>query len=613
MTKRLLILSLLLCTLAALPLRAQWSGTMNLTGGLGGNQGTEDTGIGYLGHALVQGDVSVRYRTKAFSWVTVTKGQWEPKTSDVTRLGYTPDSPAEMETEMIYKTEKKNPLRLSLRSDFTWKPSSSSNYAAWITYEYRYDHGRNVSNTLKSKLSPEHDPLQQVKCSYESPLQNQHLMGTGLRAEWLLGEKSLLQSSCTLSTTSNIKHTTWSLFTTKNTDPDDPHNQNIDEEEAFRRGEATLYRITPRNIDLDFEADIHLRRNVLQGKKKFNWTPGLKIKGNHSSDENSGATLTDIDAQGNYVWKDSLRLRETFNYLELIPQAYIAGEFTGEKIEVSFNYGLQFPFRRLNDDTRQQPLASHGVYPVGNARFTWVISKVHRLSVTHNLEANHPDYLKICWYDRSGGYADQLYRGKEDLLATQRSRYGIVYELKYKSFRFRTNNSVSRRINETDRPWHKETIDGREYKVFEWINSADSWSFGTTNRIGWENKWLTAGIEVEYNQSRRTAKEDGAIKNSSDWSLKGDLDIKIAKGWSIRSNVKYQSGVSTLYSEMKEYWMLDARIQKKFKKVTLFLDGKDLLDSPRESTYTSSNGKESWVDYYRYNRRLILLGIQWNF
>ena len=59
--------------------------------------------------------------------------------------------------------------------------------------------------------------------------------------------------------------------------------------------------------------------------------------------------------------------------------------------------------------------------------------------------------------------------------------------------------------------------------------------------------------------------------------------------------------------------MLDARIQKKFKKVTLFLDGKDLLDSPRESTYTSSNGKESWVDYYRYNRRLILLGIQWNF
>ena len=610
MTLRSFIMSLVLCTLAALPLRAQWSGSVNLTGGLGGKEGVEETGVGYLGHALTQGDVSLRYKNKTFSWITVAKGQWEPKSNDVTSMGYTVGVPEEMETEMIYKTEKKEPLKLSLRSDFSWKPSSTVNYSAWVLYEYKYDHGRNISNTLKSHIGPDEDPVQRAKCTYESPLQHVHSLGTGARAEWNLGEKSLLLASFSLSTVSTRKYTTWSLFSTKDVDREDPE---VDVEEAFRRGEASLYRITPRNLDLDFEADIRLRRNVTEGKKQFRWAPGILVKGNHSADDNSGATLVAIDPGGNYVWRDSLRLRENFNYLEIIPQPYVSAEFNGQKLQVSFSYGLQFPFRRLNDDTRKQALAFRGVYPVGSSRITWKISDVHRLSITHGLDVTHPDYLKICWYERTGGYPDQLYRGDEKLLATQRSRYGFVYELRYKSFRYRTSNTVTRKINEIDRPWHKEVIDGREYKVFEWINSADSWSFGTVHRVGLENKWLITGVEVEYNQSRRTAKEDGAVKDASDWSLKADVDIKIGKGWSVRSNVKYQSSVSTFFSNFNEYWVLDARIQKKFKKVTLFVDGKDLLDSPREVTYDSSNGKESWVDYYRYNRRLFLLGFQWNF
>lgn len=55
--------------------------------------------------------------------------------------------------------------------------------------------------------------------------------------------------------------------------------------------------------------------------------------------------------------------------------------------------------------------------------------------------------------------------------------------------------------------------------MFHWVNAADSWSFGTAHRVGYEGKSFKAGVGVEYNQSRRTARTDGARKDASDWRL----------------------------------------------------------------------------------------------
>ena len=611
MKRRSLILALLLLNLAAIPLRAQWSGSVGFTGGVGGHTGSDVSGIGFLGHALTQGDFTLRYKSDSLSWTTVVKGEWEPRTTDDTSMNFTEDKSGRNVLETAYKTEKKQPVKASIRSELSWKPGPGRSYTAWLRYEYKQDHARHVSNQKVLDMdAPEEDEFLQAMCSYESLRKNGHEVGAGARAEWKLDAKNLLLGSFSLSTTGSRNHTTWSVFQTER----NIFAEEVDVIAAFRQGEAWMYRITPHSIDLDFEADLHLQNTIRDDKKvRLRWAPGLRVSGNHSSDQNSGATLSDIDSQGEYVWKDSLRLREYFNFLDIRLEPYLSVGYRGEKVQLTANYALQFPFRRLNDDTRKQDLAFRELYPVGNARFTWNISDVHSLGLTHELEVIHPDYLQLCWYERPGPYADQLYRGNEELLSSLRSRYGLNYELKWKQFRYRTKNTLTRQINETEKTWSKEEIDGRTYKVFQWLNAADKWQVGTVHRVGWVHPWVEAGLEVEYNHTRRIAKDDGAVKNSSDWSLRADFDAKLGKGWGFRTEVEYKSKVSTFFSRFNEYWRLNARIRKQFSKVTLFLEGRDLLDTPTITTVESADGAEYMVEYVRPNRRLFLLGLQWSF
>ena len=633
MKARSAIVSLMLLILAAFPMQAQWSGSADLSTGVGGMKGDELTRIGYLGHLITKGNVSIRYRPDTvFTWNTSLNGNWETKTNDNTRLNLNLAQPDQPGLEFVYKTVKTRPMQFGIRSDFDWKPSRERKYSAWISYRYRNDRARNVSNALSGTLNLEGMDMQQLNrfyespkylldlfnqevmdsqqasCYYETPRLTEHTITTGLRGDWQLGDKHLLQGSLSLSNISSKKNTTWSVFKT-----DEAPSGDIDINEAFHRGDAWMYRITPSSIDLDFSADLHLKRTVRKDTVMLNWGPGIRVFGNSSLDHNSGATLVDIDDQGSYIWRDSLRLRESFNFLSIIPAPYISMEYDSKKLHIQADYSLQFWLCRLNDDTRRQPIGLQGLHPKGNSSLTWKISDVHRLGITHSVGVDYPNYLQMCWYDRTGGYVDQLFRGNADLASSMFSRYGMTYDLAYKHFRYRMTNAVTRRINEIDQTWSNEEIEGRLYKVFHWINAADSWSFGTAHRIGWEAKRIKTGVGAEYNQSRRTAKKDGTVKDASDWRLTADLSSNLGKGWSFGADAKYQSRVSTFFSRFNEYWEIDAHVQKKFKHFVIYLDGRDLLDNARQTTFESTDGKEFWVDVARNNRRLFLLGVQWTF
>ena len=621
---------LLLLTLAAFPLRAQWSGSADLATGLGGMTGNKDLNIGFLGHLLTQGNASVRYQSDQFTWNASVNGKWEPKSSDNSRLNFHAEAADRLALELVYKTVKTRPLQVGARTEFGWKPSPAAEYSAWVSYQYQNDRARNVSNSLSGTLpldgqrirhyyeSPRElvDDLRLddmdahlATCYYETPRMDEHVMGTGARGKWKLGDKDLLQGYFSLSTTSSQRHTTWSVFRTTGSVPND-----IDIEAAFRNGDAWMYRITPSSIDLDFSADVHLRHTVRSDSvRTVRWQPGIRVSGNHSLDHNSGATLSDIGPDNTYQWRDSLRLRETFDFLSITPAPYLAFEYSAQKLQVKADYALQFWLCRLNDEEHRQPIGLLGPYPDGNASLTWTLSDRHKLGVTHAVGVDYPNYFQLCWYDRTGGYVDQLFRGNADLAASLHSRYGMTYELKLKRFRYKMRNAVTRRIDEIDQTWTNEEIEGRLYKVFHWVNAADSWSFGTAHRVGYEGKSLKAGLGVEYNQSRRTAQTDGTRKDASDWRLTADTDADLGKGWLIHADAKYQSKVATFFTKFNEYWEVGLRIRKKFKRVTLYVDGRDLLDNARQTSFESADGQEMWVDVARENRRLFLAGIQWTF
>ena len=587
--------ALLLCSL---PLRAQWSGNVDLSAGLGGMKGSIVSDDKPMYHGLTQGVFQLNYKTDKFRWSTKLDGKWEPKTTDNTRLSYKKEK-----LGLVYKSATTRPLSTSIRSDFAWTPSPVRNYSTWILFQYKNDRAYNHSMTFNGDV----EDFNSFSYYYEEPVMDEYKVETGAKANHSFnGGRSVLHGSVSFQAISSQRTNTWTVF---KTDPEEGGTAVIDEEVL---GYAWRYRITPGSRDFNVDADIHLQHTVLDREVNLKITPGARLSTKQALDQNSGATQISLEGE-EVIWKDSTRLRETFNYLSVLAEPYVGADFKWKNVEAHANYAGQVYARRLNDDTHQQPLKVKGVYPVGKANIKWTISPHHSLNLTNQMSASHPDYLKICWYDRTAGYLDQLYRGNESLLSPKTRTYGLEYEFKYKRFLSQSTVSYKRVVDEIDQTWTNEEIDGRQYKVFHWLNSSNSHSVGLTQKLGWRGKVIVANAGITYNQSRRTAKDSDKVKNSFDWKLTADATAFLGKGWSIGVDAKYQSKVATFFTIFKQYCELNARIQKDFKKFTLYLQGRDLLDQSRETSFESEELQEFWVEQVRSNRRIFVLGAKWKF
>ncbi|MBQ2171823.1 MAG: outer membrane beta-barrel protein [Bacteroidales bacterium] len=588
-------LALLLCSL---PLRAQWSGSVDFSAGLGGMEGSIVSDDKPMFHGLTQGVFQLNYKTDKFRWSTKVDGKWEPKTTDNTRFSYKNEK-----VGLVYKAATTRPLSTSIRSDFTWLPSKDRNYTAWILYQYKNDRANNHSMTIKGDV----EEVQDFSYYYEEPVMDEHKLETGVKTyRSFNGGRSILHSSVAFQLIGSQRVNTWTVF---KTDPGEGGTA-IQDDELY--GYAWRYRITPSSQDINLDADIHLQQTVLDGEVNLKITPGARLSTKQALDHNSGATQISLEKE-EPEWKDSTRLREFFNYLSVWADPYVAADFKWKNVEAHANYAAQVYARRLNDDTHQQPLKVKGVYPVGRANIKWTISPNHSLNLTNQMSVSHPDYLKICWYDRTAGYLDQLYRGNEGLLSPKTRVYGLEYEFKYKRFISQSTVSYKRVLDEIDQTWTNEEIDGRQYKVFHWLNSSNSRSVGLTQKLGWRGKVIVANVGITYNQSRRTAKDSDKVKNSFDWKLTSDITAFLGKGWSVGADAKYQSKVATFFTIFKQYCELNVRIQKDFKKFTLYLQGKDLLDQTRETSFESEELQEFWIEQVRSNRRIYVLGAKWKF
>ena len=600
MRRRTLLIALLI--LCCAPLRAQWSGSVDLSAGIGGMEGTEVSENKPMIHAITEGTFLLNYNTQKFTWKTKLTGKWEPKTTDNARLSYKTERLAG-----VYKSATTKPLTISARSDFRWKPSAVRYFDTWILYQYKNDRAQNHSISADGNL----EEMQKFSYYYEIPVMDEHKVQTGLKTfRSFNSSRTILQSSLSLETIASQKNNTWVVFKT------DPGKGGSGAAVSIEdvQGYAWKYRITPNSFDFNLDGDIHVQMTPLDQEVKLKYAPGVRLVTKLAIDHNSGATRINPDPDATEeIWKDSLRLRESFNYLSLQAEPYITADLTWRSLEAHADYACQVYARRLNDDIHQQPLKVKGLYPVGKANLRWTISPNHSLNLTNEMSVKHPDYLKVCWYDRTAGYLDQLYRGNEQLYSPWTQKYGLEYRFKWKRFSAQSTISYTNVMDEIDQTWSNEEIDGRQYKIFRWLNSADSHALGLKQTLGWDGKIISAHAGITYNQTWRIAKTDGAIKKSFDWRLTGDISARLGKGWSIGVDTRYRSKVATFFTIFKEYCELNAHVQKDFKRFTLFFDAKDLLDQPRETSFESDELKEYWIEEVRSNRRLFILGARWKF
>ena len=590
--------------LVGIPLRAQWSGDADLSFGLGAMEGSIINEEKPMVHGLMKGLFRLNYQTEKLNWSTTVNAKWEPKTTDNSRMAYKDEK-----LNITYKAATTKPLSAGIKSELGWTPSRLRNYVGWIQYEYSNDRANNHSMNMEAGAENDSEKFSYY---YEIPVMDKHKVETGLRT-WRSFDsgRSILQSALTAQFIGSQKNNTWIVFKAgEGAGAGGGTVVNVDDVQGY----GWKYRITPSSYDINLDGDIHLQRTLLEGETSLKLTPGVRLSVKHALDENSGATrINMIVGAQEEQWRDSTRLRESFNYLNVVAEPYLTAGFKWENLEAKADYACQVYARRLNDETHWQPLKIKGVYPVGKANFKWTISPMHSLNLTNQMSVSHPDYLKICWYDRTAGYLDQLYRGNESLRSPWTRIYGLEYLFNYKRFVSTTGVSYKRVVDEIDQTWSNEEIDGRQYKVFRWLNSADSRSLGITQKLGWRGKVITANAGITYNRSRRVAKSNGAVKDNFDWKLTGDISADLGKGWSMGADVKYQSKVATFFTIFKEYCQLNAFVQKEFKRFTLYLQGRDLLDTAMETSFESEEMQEYWIEEVRNNRRMLVLGAKWKF
>ena len=592
----LLCLALLMCWL---PSRAQWSGSANLSGGLGGMEGSVANDEKPMFHGLVQGLFQLDYKSEKFSWNLTANGKWEPNTTDNARLGIKKEH-----LGITYKSATTKPLSAGAKSNFYWKPSPDRNYSAWVEYQYTNNRAQNYSLVYDT----DSEDREKYSFYYEIPDMDGHKLGAGLTTYHNFNSgRNILMGSFSVQASHSDRTNTWIVF--KYGDKGEGGTAvDIDDIQGY----AWKYRITPNSTDIKLNGDIRLQNTAREGTVQLKYTPGFRFSTVHNYDRNSGATVVNVTEEKE-EWRDSVRLRETFNYLSVLAEPYLACDYKWNNLEAHADYAVQIYARRLNDDTHRQPLKIKGVYPVGFASLKWTISPEQSLIFSNRLGVAHPDDIKVCWYDRTAGYLDQLYRGNEHLLSPKSGRFGLEYLFLRKRFLSKTGVAYTRTLDEIDQTWTNEEIEGRIYKVFLWINSSNSHAVGLNQSFGWRGKIIQANLGVTYNQTRRISKDGKNTKDSYDWRLNGDITAVLGKGWSIGATTRYQSKVATFFTLFQEYCELNAFVEKKFKRFTLYLEGRHLLDGEVDTSFESEELQEYWIEEVRHKRRIFVLGAKWNF
>ena len=602
-----LLFSLLLLLLPAIRLSAQWSGSVNATGGFGAVKSLrgelfedEDLVPKVIYHELGQTTLKLNYKNPRLQWSQLLEGKIEHKSTDNCHLAFKTDEKGSEESfdmNAIIKMNEEIPFSAQYRSDVTWRPVPGQQFVFWARYNFNFESSSNLTYRAGWKSQKE-------SMSQEAPFTWEHTANAGVRTSHELGlPRRLLSTEFSYDLNDKQQQT---VYTTIGVQPGDTP----EEDDAW----LTCYKLTPHSSSATYKAVIHYRDSLLNGSQaRLMVNPGLRLTAIRSLHDNSGYTLDPDSSIENPVWRDSTQIREWFHFASLDFQPYLVADLNWKKIRVHLDYALSLYGRKLTDSTHNQKFNWQDTHPVGSGSIDWRIHPRHKLTLSNKLTLKHPTYLQICWFDRSGGYIEQLYRGSESLRSTRTDEYKLAYDFNYERFVSTTSFAYSWRFDEIEQTWFKEEIDNRSYKVFTWLNGADSRIQNISQKFGWRGKMITANVGVEYNYTVRTWRDMDKVKISNDWRLTADIAARLKDGWTLSADLKYQSAVATFFALFKQYCVLNAKIQKDFKRFSVFLQGRDLLDKPVESEYLSEDENEYWVESTLHNRRLVLLGFSWKF
>ena len=593
------LLTLLLFLLAVGGAKAQpevtrtdkWTGNLELITGLGISHLENDGKVAdTLVHIKEQANLSISRATSAFSFSTQAQGFFEKNmtyTRRATIRGRT-------RTELLVRASEIIQPGSNIRSDFGWRPSNGQQIDAYVTYKFDFNRTKMVAlNLLLDSLENFN-----YNSAFEDSKTQQHAATAGWKSSHQLGSpRRQLLTSGEWKGTFDREASDWAKMMFYMTD-----NPQLDSSNSIG------YRLTPQLNEHEGALYVSYRDSLIKGIHNLTIEPGAQARLSRTLNNNSGLVH---DSGG--TWRDSTGLHEDFDYFTVLLEPRLQLEYRYSTFRLSADYSLQFYGSQLSSQLHYQPMEWERPAVVGRSFAEWAPGAGHKLTLGSSLSLTRPGYFQLCWYDRQGSDPSQLIRGNPDLQRSRSISTDLTWNFNVGGFRLTTISIYDYKIGDIEQLFINQMIDGQVYRIFTWVNSAYGHSFTQRLQAGWRGKFLSANVQGNYQHNALMNADSDEMENFNNWEVRADITARTTNGWSFSTNGFYRSDSQSLYSRKKNVYTINTRIAKEFKHITIYLDGRDLLDHPVTVTYFSQNKSEQWEETTIMNRCMVLLGFIWSF
>ncbi|MBQ9193919.1 MAG: outer membrane beta-barrel protein [Bacteroidales bacterium] len=571
----------------SVPDKGKWSGRMSLTAGGSytrpkeGEKDFPDT----LYHVRQFSEILLKYDRRAFGASLQLTRNLDRRNTDGNKVVYTRQSAEDFsQMDVIARRSRIREERYDARTDLRWSPSDRIRLSGFVSGSFRRD--TTLNTLLEMKLVEDRFSL-----TNEEIREGRNALTSGFRGEYRFVKGKLLTGVSEWRREWNGKQSHW-------------YGVQYDGTDRIRS-----YRLTPYSSKDRITASLYYRDSTFAGVSGLLFEPGVRMTLTRDTDQFSGATR-----QPDGSWQDSLRIRETFDFMAVTLEPYARADYKKGNLTAYLEAGLQLYGTRLDNDTLHQALTLYPVKPVGRLGGRWELSARHTLFWSGSVGVVRPAYQQICWYPRQGAYQNQLFIGNPDLLPTQVTGSQMGYRFQYKPFFAEFTSSYSRRDNEVVRTFDDFEEEGRKFKVFTWVNAARTRTWIEKLTLGWNGTAVKGNVSCLYHDLRQKQDPTDKMVENRYWEWSADAMVLLPFSWTLSADVNYHTKITTLYQIIDPYLRLNARVQKKFGPAwTLFLEGRDLLDKPLANGVISGLSKQTWLEETRQNRRLIQIGAVWQF
>jgi len=368
---------------------------------------------------------------------------------------------------------------------------------------------------------------------------------------------------------------------------------------------SKVYRETPVYHDNELISNIRYTDCDFLDTKGLDLEFILDLKSIGDLDRLSAANLI------NGVWVDSTSYRENFDFFSFAPRPGVGIEYSSGIFKIGARYQPEWYIYRLSGDNIGGQTATGTVAHYADFRTSVSPGKYHKISFNFSRDMTRPDYIQICWFDRAGQYANEIIRGNPDLKPSTCTKSSLVYDFKYRRFRAAFDLGYKYEFNKIESTFTTEEWEDGTYRINTWINSSKSATANAELTLAWEGVKLKAEIGGKYSYYVGW-KDSGTETRDSDYSLRGNVSY-ILKTWKFDARLRYQSAIIRNYSSMTDLLGCDVRIEKKFKRFGIFVEGRDLFDKAVEKLTISDDETQKRLEVTNDNKRIFLLGLRYTF